>query len=1256
MARGVRQPTPTEAPLPKVSFQKVEDDVDGPVNGVHDAQARSYGYNDFSDFKQPDHYIRHIEPLEIDLARQVEYDMDEQDKEWLDAVNIERKKEGIDKVSYEFFEIVMDRLEKEWFDLTKNIPKTDFALPSEDSTCAICDDSEGENSNAIVFCDGCNLAVHQDCYGIPYIPEGQWLCRKCTVSPENPVSCILCPNEGGAFKQTVTGEWVHLLCAIWVPETSVANSVVMEPVTGVEKISKQRWKLKCSLCEIREGACIQCAKTSCFLAFHATCARKEKLLSPMKTTQGSESVTLTCYCERHLPKEQQELREAALAEEEEEEDEDEQHASKLNKSARAYAKTYKPGPPLVPNIIVDRITHYMSKVIFRKKQDFLLLLCRYWSLKREARRGAPLLKRLHLEPWTANSGIARLQTEEERAIRLEQLRNLHKELLDLKELTEKTKRRETTKYKQMELIKDVIDQALFPHEPYLQKALERIAALDRNNYFREPVNKVEVPDYYDVVKHPMCWTTMDEKLGGHEYWSIREFKDDVNLVFDNALLYNQQNSLIHKNAVRLKTNTQPILQELDRLSIHSSSSHTLPETVEGEEGMKVEFSTPAPNGLSSEPSVGELEPPLNILDLLTSTILQDELPFILNADHITSLLQIEIPSAKPLPPTPTPPPPPPPSAPKPKKASKKLKPGRPDRTEEYAKRNAKRRAERAERDAARAALAQSADPQAQALPHTDTTVPMAPMTNNIDPSDTWLSTASSIESLPSRPPVSSSSTSSSGARRRIPDVLSSHPQILDSIDPKESFTHFNSGWILPPDQKRARKPTSQVAQSSQAAPPPYPHSPSQPPPRKRMRIDPGSSRLSYSTIEEENQTLYPNDAGYVPIADGDEYYGEPMDTEGAIDVPIDSSSVPPEEAQGWKSVHPSSDRDQSNHAVEVTSGLNKIVIMPNGTRVLEELDTPAIRREKNMRKKAERQRLMLAASEQWNEGQGQGEASGSNVVDGGAEPVAEAEVEAVPCPGPSRLHETHETLVDDAQVGADVAAAADTSVAAASSKGKGKEMESELSSLKSEVEADTAPLAGSIEVAAGVEGAANEKKARKKKRSDGRNSLSLSAPAEAPTPKNRRTSFSPSKAVPGRKTSGLLTRSAAADAGSIILKNGETLPGGTLVWAKTSTWPWWPAIVFDSDHENVPGNVKELRQQTMRKSKDGKDQFIVQFFDKHNSWQIIPLAKLRLLLEDAGLDEDLLAKNSKRQKWKSANSRNECIDAYHQAVKSIEEG
>ena len=62
-------------------------------------------------------------------------------------------------------------------------------------------------------------------------------------TPAHLQTCVLCPNSYGAFKQTTTGQWAHLLCAIWVPETGVVNTVYMEPVDGLEVIPKSRWKL-----------------------------------------------------------------------------------------------------------------------------------------------------------------------------------------------------------------------------------------------------------------------------------------------------------------------------------------------------------------------------------------------------------------------------------------------------------------------------------------------------------------------------------------------------------------------------------------------------------------------------------------------------------------------------------------------------------------------------------------------------------------------------------------------------------------------------------------------------------------------------------------------------------------------------------------------------------------------------------------------------------------------------------------------------
>ena len=267
---------------------------------------------------RPSAYFRFIEQTTEELDEMVEYDMDEEDYSWLDTINEKRKSEGIAPVSQEVFETLMDRLEKEsYFESQTNCDPNQYI--DEDAVCCICNDGECQNSNAILFCDMCNLAVHQECYGVPYIPEGQWLCRRCLQSPSRAVDCVLCPNKTGAFKQTDCGKWAHVVCALWIPEVCFANTVFLEPIDSIENIPAARWKLTCYICKRRHGACIQCFKTNCYTAFHVTCAQQAGLymkIEPIKGESGQLTVRKAAYCDIHTPCNSEEGREEENSEDE----------------------------------------------------------------------------------------------------------------------------------------------------------------------------------------------------------------------------------------------------------------------------------------------------------------------------------------------------------------------------------------------------------------------------------------------------------------------------------------------------------------------------------------------------------------------------------------------------------------------------------------------------------------------------------------------------------------------------------------------------------------------------------------------------------------------------------------------------------------------------------------------------------------------------------------------------------------------------
>lgn len=73
--------------------------------------------------------------------------------------------------------------------------------------------------------------------------------------------------------------------------------------------------------------------------------------------------------------------------------------------------------------------------------------------------------------------------------------------------------------------------------------------------FAEPVNPAELglPDYFDIIKKPMDLSLVKKKLEDKVYHDIGEFKADVLLVFQNAILYNGEDSEVGEIAAKFIT-------------------------------------------------------------------------------------------------------------------------------------------------------------------------------------------------------------------------------------------------------------------------------------------------------------------------------------------------------------------------------------------------------------------------------------------------------------------------------------------------------------------------------------------------------------------------------------------------------------------------------------------------------------------------------------------------------------------------------
>ena len=139
------------------------------------------------------------------------------------------------------------------------------------------------------------------------------------------------------------------------------------------------------------------------------------------------------------------------------------------------------GAPVIPQAVFDVVELALARFTIRKRKDFVGDACRYWTLKREARRGAALLKRLQLQMDSFSSmeltrrDFAAMGPDgkERLARRISFAQGLISELGQLKSLADHVVEREQIKLEATELETEFVDECYFPVSQILGPVIEK---------------------------------------------------------------------------------------------------------------------------------------------------------------------------------------------------------------------------------------------------------------------------------------------------------------------------------------------------------------------------------------------------------------------------------------------------------------------------------------------------------------------------------------------------------------------------------------------------------------------------------------------------------------------------------------------------------------------------------------------------------------------------------------------------------------
>ncbi|XP_073849135.1 bromodomain-containing protein 9 isoform X11 [Macaca fascicularis] len=195
-----------------------------------------------------------------------------------------------------------------------------------------------------------------------------------------------------------------------------------------------------------------------------------------------------------------------------------------------------------------------------------------------------------------------------------------------------------------------------PIQQLLEHFLRQLQRKDPHGFFAFPVTDAIAPGYSMIIKHPMDFGTMKDKIVANEYKSVTEFKADFKLMCDNAMTYNRPDTVYYKLAKKIlhagfKMMSKERLLALKRsMSFMQDMDFSQQAALLGNEDTAVEEPVPEVVPVQVETAKKSKKPSREVISLqefvkdagsYSKKVVDDLLDQITGGDHSRTLFQLK---------------------------------------------------------------------------------------------------------------------------------------------------------------------------------------------------------------------------------------------------------------------------------------------------------------------------------------------------------------------------------------------------------------------------------------------------------------------------------------------------------------------------------------------------------------------------------------------------------------------------------------